>query len=120
METLLTLTLPWLDVLALVEQALTGSGFHVDRSFDFKSARASLLDPSLCPCPDHGSADCNCQYIVLLVGVEGKSPVSLEVHGNDDQTYISLVQTREGAIDGMMLDQIRQITNRVVATGHLP
>ena len=109
METLLTLTLPWLEVLAQVELALAESGFLVDRSFDFKSARASLLDPSLCPCPDHGTLDCSCQYIVLLVSADGKPPVSLEVHGNDDRTYLSLVQDQEGATEGMMLERIRQI-----------
>jgi hypothetical protein len=68
---------------------LRASGLKATCSFDLQSARSALIDPSSCPCPHHGTSDCNCQYAVLLISDETRNPISLIVHGQDNQTLIS-------------------------------
>jgi len=65
------------------------------QTFDLHTARHALDD---CPCPNHGTEECDCQMVVLLV--YGKtsdvstpldtSPVTLILHGNDGQTWVSI------------------------------
>ena len=75
-----------------VIESLESAGLHVANSFDLQSARATL---SQCTCPHHGTADCDCQMVVLLIyGTDG-SPVTLVAHGHDGQTWLSLVEIPE-------------------------
>ncbi len=88
-----TLAAPNLEVNSAVLRLtglLSDAGFQVTRSFDLQDARAELRAPEECPCPNHGSAICNCQYVVLLVNKSGEDPSSLVIHGHDDRTLISL------------------------------
>lgn len=41
---------------------LAQHGYRIERSFDLRSALHGD-----CPCPHHGTAQCTCQYVVLLV-----------------------------------------------------
>lgn len=75
-------------VQAWVNQQLTGAGFRVVQTFDLNVAR--LAHPE-CPCPHHGTEECNCQMIVLLVYRKKSAPVTLMIHGQDDKTWLSLV-----------------------------
>ena len=45
-------------------QRLMARGFQVERTFDLHAARLAQVD---CTCPHHGTNDCTCQMIVLLV-----------------------------------------------------
>lgn len=58
------------------------------QTFDLHAARAGLHD---CPCPNHGTEECDCQMVILLVYGDAESPATLILHGNDDKTWISLV-----------------------------
>ena len=69
---------------------LGAAGLRVTRSFDLQSARQALRDPESCPCPHHGTADCNCQYVVLLVDAGGGSHLTLVAHGHDRETHLSI------------------------------
>jgi len=42
--------------------ALAQHGYRIERSFDLRSALHGN-----CPCPHHGTSQCTCQYVVLLV-----------------------------------------------------
>jgi len=75
---------------------LAEAGFRVTRSFDLQSARQALRDPEDCPCPHHGSTDCTCQYVVLLVGVGNEPPLTLLAHGHDGATHLSMDTARPG------------------------
>ena len=79
----LTHTQPLDDVLAKVIQQLTGVGLQIEQTFDLQVARLSHIG---CQCPHHGTDQCNCQLVVLLVRCEGKDPVTLIFHGSDSQT----------------------------------
>jgi hypothetical protein len=73
-----------------LSRELGAAGLRVTRSFDLQSARHALRDPESCPCPHHGTADCTCQYVVLLVDAGGGSPLTLVAHGHDGETHLSI------------------------------
>ncbi|MCZ2076982.1 MAG: hypothetical protein LC130_18545 [Bryobacterales bacterium] len=75
------------QVQAWVNGQLTDAGFRVMETFDLHVARLAYLD---CPCPYHGTDDCNCQFVVLLVYRKQEDPASLVIHGQDDKTWLSL------------------------------
>lgn len=70
-----------------VQWSLAQRGLRVLATFDLREARSSLED---CPCPYHGTADCDCQMVVLLVYSEATAPTTLTLHGYDGQTLVSL------------------------------
>jgi len=77
-------------------QLLSGAGLQVVRSFDLRSARMAHAE---CTCPHHGTAQCTCQFVVLLVYGWSGAPVTLVVHGHDGQTWLSLVDTPQQPAD---------------------
>ncbi|MDP1715699.1 MAG: hypothetical protein Q8L41_13230 [Anaerolineales bacterium] len=81
------------QVQAWVNEKLTGAGFRVVQTFDLQVARLAHSD---CPCPNHGTANCNCQMIVLLIYQKKEHPVTLVIHGQDDRTWLSLVSPAGG------------------------
>lgn len=85
-----TLTQPISDVLAETKQQLNRIGLQVDQTFDLQAARIPHIG---CLCPHHGTTQCSCQMVVLLVGCEGKAPVTVILHGSDDQTNISITDS---------------------------
>ena len=70
-----------------VNQQLTSAGFHVVQTFDLQVARLAHPD---CSCPHHGTDDCNCQLVVLLIYAKKGDPVTLVIHGQDGKTWLSL------------------------------
>jgi hypothetical protein len=74
-------------VLPRLRQALERSGLSLLETFDLQAARLASTD---CTCPHHGTADCDCQMLVLMVYGEGAPPATLMLHGSDGQTWISL------------------------------
>ena len=74
-----------------VARALGEAGLRVRASFDLQTARRLLADPGECPCPHHGTDECACQYVVLLVEQPGEAPVVVVLHGREDYTAL-LVQ----------------------------
>lgn len=114
MSTLTSIPRPSAEVVDRITRALRADGLQVTCSFDLQSARAALVDPGRCPCPHHGTASCTCQYLILLVSERGSEPVSLVVHGHDDQTYLSLAEppggTRDGKLEARLLRRIDELT----------
>ena len=76
------------QVQAWVTQQLTDSGFRVAQTFDLQVARLSHPE---CPCPHHGTDECNCQMVVLLIyWKQNEDPATLVIHGQDGRTWLSL------------------------------
>lgn len=71
---------------------LTHADFRVVRTFDLHAARLAHPD---CPCPHHGTNQCNCQMVVLLVYGKQEEPATLVIHGQDGQTWLSLATPAE-------------------------
>lgn len=85
---LLTLCLDCETAIAAVTSCLNVCGMKVMRTFDLRSACASLTDNT---CPHHGTSPCDCQLVVLLVYGQEPVPASLVVHGHFAQTEFRLV-----------------------------
>lgn len=86
--------MPW------VNEQLLQAGLRPVQTFDLHTARMGLHD---CPCPNHGTNDCDCQLVVMLVygktedvstlpAVVNTGPVTLILHGNDGQTWLSIAE----------------------------
>jgi hypothetical protein len=75
------------QVQAWINGQLTSAGFRVVQTFDLQVAR---LAHSECPCPHHGTDDCNCQMVILLVYRKVDDPATLVIHGQDGKTWLSL------------------------------
>ena len=83
------------------------------QTFDLHTARLALHD---CLCPNHGTEECDCQMVVLLV--YGKvadvstplntSPATLILHGNDGQTRVSIANDPQQQTDAKLINSIRQ------------
>ena len=77
-----------------VEQQLTRAGYRVVQTFDLHAARLAHPD---CPCPHHGTDNCNCQMVVLLVYQKrGAAPATLVIHGQDNRSWLSLASPISG------------------------
>jgi hypothetical protein len=94
--------------------ALVERGFSISRPFDLQSARDSLRNPKDCPCPNHGTTQCACQFIVFLVRTKNAELFPLTVHGHDDRAILSLghPQTTE------FRDEIIELIRAVFPTHH--
>lgn len=86
----LSLNCPCEDALRWLSQSLEQSGLRVMQTFDLHTARLGLAD---CPCPHHGTSECNCQMVILLVYGETPEPATLILHSDDGQTWVSLVDS---------------------------
>jgi len=82
--------------------ALTAANLRVERSFDMQVARLAHTE---CSCPHHGTEECDCQLVVLLVYDHKSPPATLILHGRDNFTNISLVDSP------MQLTRMEHITN---------
>jgi len=79
-----------------LQQRLTREGLRLLRTFDLRGARLSAVD---CPCPRHGTGECDCQMMVLLVFVETCPPVALMIHGSSGHSWISVVDRPDQRAD---------------------
>lgn len=75
------------QVLTLVNEKLIEAGFRTVQTFDLQTARLAHLG---CTCPHHGTSDCNCQMVILLVYGKQEDPATLIIHSQDEKTGVSL------------------------------
>ena len=93
------------EALKWTKEQLLQAGLHPVQTFDLHTARAGLHD---CPCPHHGTEDCDCQMVVVLVYGRCEQPVSLILPGNDGQTRFSIADPLDQSIDSKTIHTIRQ------------
>ncbi|HID54449.1 MAG TPA: hypothetical protein EYP41_20725 [Anaerolineae bacterium] len=67
-----------------ITEALENAGLRVMPSFD------SRLAASPATCPHHGTEQCDCQVVILLVYGDDSRPATLMAHGQDGETWISI------------------------------
>lgn len=75
------------QVQAWVRGELIRAGFRIVQTFDLHIARLAHTD---CPCPHHGTDECDCQMVVLLVYRKRDDPATLIIHGQDGKAWLSL------------------------------
>lgn len=96
------------DSQTAIEQAIQHldiAGFQLVRSFDLKVARSAHIG---CACPHHGTDQCDCQMVVLLVYGQDSLPVTLVIHGHDGETQIAIVDTPEQRPASRLVNEIVQ------------
>lgn len=86
----------WEQTIERLETLFAEDGFKVVRSFDLQLAREGLLDPSSCPCPNHGTERCTCQYLVYLLYADDPDPITVVVHGYDQRTEVTVERGDNG------------------------
>jgi len=91
----LTIASPCEQTLSMLISTMALHGFRLERSFDLRSA---LHDQPDCPCPHHGTAQCTCQYVVLLAYEEAANapPAVLTAHECDGITRVRVAAGQPG------------------------
>ena len=93
------------EALQWTKKLLLQAGLRPIQTFDLHAARLALHE---CPCPNHGTEDCDCQMVVLLVYGKVAEPVTLFLHGNDGQTWLSIADDPHQRADAKLIHSIRQ------------
>jgi hypothetical protein len=102
----LTIKKPGEETIIWTIRQLENAGLRVIRTFDLREARLSHPD---CPCPHHGTEECDCQMSVLLIYHRMESPASLMIHGFQETTWLYLVATPEQPVQHTLNTLIREI-----------
>jgi hypothetical protein len=92
------------DAIDWLSGQVSRAGLRVVRTFDLQVARHAHVD---CPCPHHGTDQCDCQMVVLLIYQTGRQPVSIVAHGYNGQTWFSVVDTPQQRADPHLEATIR-------------
>jgi hypothetical protein len=100
----LILEQPCDDAIDWVARQMSNAGLQVVRTFDLHVARHALAS---CTCPHHGTDQCDCQMVVLLVYGREPQPVSMVAHGHNGQTWFSVVDTPQQRADPHLEATIR-------------
>lgn len=82
------------------------AGLEVLRTFDLQMARHTHTS---CPCPNHGTDQCDCQMVVLLVYQGHLEPLAIVAHGWEGQTWFSVVDTPQQRADPHLEAVIRRL-----------
>ncbi len=93
------------EAIIRVKNALEDSGLRVMMSFDSQLTRNAATPTA---CPHHGTADCDCQIVILLVYDRDGQPATLLAHGQDGETWISLVVAPGQRPPARLEDKIKQ------------
>ena len=93
------------EAIAWIIGQVSGVGLQVIRTFDWQVASH---DPSHCSCPHHGTDQCDCQIVVLLIYGDNYKPVSLVAHSHDGRTWFSLVDSPQQRADPRLQRALRR------------
>jgi hypothetical protein len=86
-----------------VTASLLRRGLYVVRSFDLRSALAAHPE---CTCPHHGTAECTCQLVVLLVYAEDAGPAVVTLHTHEARTQAKIVRGATTQPDPRLVEPI--------------
>ena len=101
----LSVNQPCDEALQWAKKQLSRAGLRAMQTFDLHTARVGLHD---CPCPNHGAEECDCQMVIVLVYGNVEQPITLFLHGNDGQTWLSIADYPPQQVDPKLLAQIQQ------------
>jgi hypothetical protein len=93
------------EALQWTKEQLIGVGLRPVQTFNLHTARVGLHD---CSCPNHGTQKCDCQMVVVLVYGKSKEPVTLILHGNNGQTWLSITEDLPQRSDIKLSTEIKQ------------
>jgi hypothetical protein len=75
-----------------IRNLLSNADLRVIPTFDLQLARSAHTD---CSCPHHGTEQCSCQLVILLIYGKEEQPATLVIHGQDGKTWISFATPLE-------------------------
>lgn len=101
----LSINLPCDETLQWTKKQLLQADLRSIQTFDLHTARLAMHD---CPCPNHGTDECGCQMVVLLVYGKAAEPATLILHGNDGQTWASIASDSQQRTDAKLINSIRE------------
>jgi hypothetical protein len=93
------------EVLQRVKALLSAAGLRPVQTFDLHAAQLGLRD---CPCPNHGTEECDCQMVILLVYGSAPGPATLILHGSHGQAWLSVADDPHAGMDADLTEAIRQ------------
>lgn len=102
----LSVDVPCDQALQRARAKLSRVGFRAVQTFNLNTARLGLPD---CSCPNHGTDECDCQMIVLLIYGEVPEPATLILHGNDGKTWMSFTEDPLHLTPKKLTATIRQV-----------
>jgi hypothetical protein len=102
----LTLEQPCEKVVQWANEQLTRTGLCSLQTFNLNTA---LSGSSNCVCPDHGTNKCDCQMVILFVYEQSGEPVTLILHGNGGQTWLSFAETPTAKPNSRLVNSIQQL-----------
>lgn len=102
------------QALQMTKKKLSQAGLRPVQTFDLHTAR---LGPHGCSCPNHGTEECDCQMIVLLVYGDVDEPATLILHGNDGKTWVSVTDSLLHCTDARLITNIRQALESHTVSG---
>ncbi|HEX2990195.1 MAG TPA: hypothetical protein VHO49_05915 [Anaerolineales bacterium] len=96
----------------LTSERLQEAGLRFVRTFDLHTVRAGIHG---CSCPNHGTEECDCQLVVLLVYKVGEQPVTLILHGEGGSTWFSTAESPSSGNNSALSAEIKRILERELA-----
>ncbi len=108
----LSVTQPCGEALQWTNKQLQKAGLRPVQTFDLSAARNALHE---CACPNHGTEACDCQMVIVLVYGDIPEPLTLILHGNNGQTWLSIVDNPCQGLDAKLSAEIR----RALAQAHI-
>jgi len=85
------------------KEQLMHVGLRAVQTFDLHTARIGLHE---CPCPNHGTDECDCQMVILMVYGDVDKPETLILHGNGETTWLSITSNITSSAIGSVTDSI--------------
>jgi hypothetical protein len=108
----MNLNKPCDEAAAWAMHTLKQHGLQSLKTFDLHASHIGYAD---CPCPHHGTEQCNCQMVVLLVYQGNQPPASLVLHGSDETSWFYLVNTphqpNEQSLDEIIKEMLSTSVN---------
>ena len=102
---LLTLNIDCETAVSKVIHRLVEDELEVVRSFDLQAARSAH---TCCTCPHHGTEQCDCQMVVLLVYDHQGVPITVVAHGNNGQTHFAIDESSQHHSERLLKTMILQ------------
>jgi hypothetical protein len=96
-----------------LKNALNAAGYWAFQSFDLQSTRA--FHDEGCACPHHGTQQCTCEMVVLLVYQPASDPVTVILDGRDHRTCVYITDDPGTSPPSTVIDGIIQA---IRATAH--
>lgn len=110
----LIVDLPCDAALQTAKKKLSQANLRALQTFDLHATRARHTQQD-CPCPNHGTAECDCQMVVLMVYGESTEPATLILHGSDGQTRFSIADDSSQRVDRKLIVSIKEALDIKVA-----